>query len=357
MTKPSKPSTDRLLNLLYETTAKKVARDVPKIQQFLYSKPELLSSSTKLPTSSLDDLKNHDWSKSHFTKAIKDISKNVVKHKSNILKFKCPDSLLSFQDFYNLYPLKYDRQYSLPHSGQPFPFHVIKSRNPLNLLFDGHYYLIFQNYNQACVYWLETTNKVINGFEVNLQFVNSNANELKHMSSPFLDEKLNESSQASVLEQIKKDKSKVGEVPIKQLFKSSDSQSLILDEILKRDHQSSEFIDISIDPLFELISKFSNLNSRKRTVLVKNLPYNLLKYSLPKLLWNYDLLQIPDQSKCFTNIILDPTLQINLSLIRFENNENAVRFINNFHGKHWSYIQNSSHKEKKLYDPILCELI
>ena len=48
---------------------------------------------------------------------------------------------------------------------------------------------------------------------------------------------------------------------------------------------------------------------------------------------------------------------MNLTLIRFRDHDNATRFVRSFHGKKWQGSKSGLKEFKRLYEPILCEIV
>ncbi|ODV64826.1 hypothetical protein HYPBUDRAFT_154156 [Hyphopichia burtonii NRRL Y-1933] len=356
MSKLPKASSDRLLNLLYTATAKEVSNKVPIVTKHLYANQDRPESGEAAGNKSeFETLLQNPYNHKPMIQAMEDMAQIDSRSiKSTVLRFRCPSSLLTPNDFYYIYPINRERQYLLNGSlHQGLTFSVVKGRNPTTLMFNGSYYLIFPNYNQACIYWLETKLKYINGFNVNFEFVDITESSLKNLSSPFLKPSYISSSFAS-------DTLNPNITPIHKIFKESDYHSKVLEEIFKlrkHNYDPVKYTEKSIDPIFHQLNKFVLPKLRQKLVLVKNLPFNLSKYTLSKLLWNYDLEPLSNQSLCFTTIINDPLVQTRLTLIRFADSLNARRFVRNFHGRKWDNIQFAEKKERKVYDPILCELL
>lgn len=222
------------------------------------------------------------------------------------------------------------------------PFHVIKGRTPLQLQPIGSYYLIFPTHLHACIYYLETMGKVVNGFDLSLEFISMHGknSDLKYLSSPFLDDSMELQSTKSV----------------------SSSNDLAADDFVGSPTKSKLFHQLSSSPhhhenlpLAALLS-FASSDSRTNCVLVRNLPFGLSKHTLPKLLWDYELAPLNDPSKCIVEVSSDIASLVHVVLIRFANHTNAKRFVRNFHGRKWeSGVQSRS--EKKLYDPLFCEIL
>lgn len=351
--KLSKGASDRLLNLLYTTTSTEIATKVPIVSKFLYQQDQT-DPSSRVGGSILDGLMENEWKQKPIESAVGDLpSVSAVRKKSNILKFNCQNSFISYDDFYNIYPINRERRYYLSDElRKGLKFKAVKARDPTNLLHTGYYYLVFPNYKHACVYWLETMGKQINGVDLNFEFVSATANELKYMSSPLLDSSIND-----VLnnQKIRIEKT-VGNTPIQNIFKYSQNKTALINQIIALSNEKRDnYETLDLDPLYGPISDLVDTSNRVALVLVRNLPFGLSKHALPKLLWDYDLAPIPKISNCFTTIVSDPINQVHLNLIRFANRENAQRFVRNFHGRKWESVQ--SEKEKKLYEPILCEIV
>lgn len=351
--KLSKGASNRLLNLLYTTTSTEVATKVPIVSKYLYQQDEA-KSSEETKGSILDGLMENEWKQKPLEAAMEDLPNiETVRRKSNILKFNCQNSFIGYKDFYDIYPINRERKYYLSDElRKGIQFKVIKARNPVNLLHTGAYYLIFPNYKHACVYWMEAIGKQINGFHLNFEFVSATANELKYMTSPLLDNTIND-----VLHNqgIKLNKT-IGNTPIQNIFQYSANKASVIGQVMaleKVKHENYEFLEL--DPIYPPLLSLIDVNSRVSLVLVRNLPFGLSRHALPKLLWDYELAPLSKFSNCFTTILNDPINQVHLCLIRFANKENAKRFVRNFHGRKWESVQ--SEREKKIYNPILCEIV
>ncbi|KAK6459335.1 uncharacterized protein RJT20DRAFT_102130 [Scheffersomyces xylosifermentans] len=352
MSKLSKDASQRLMNLLYKTTTPDVAPKVASVTRFLYENS--VEQDSDKPTAYLDSIMENEWKQQDMAKAIKTVPKN--QKRSNILKFNCLNSFITKSDFTNIYPINRDRLYKLPSTLKDgLEFEVVKARNPLNLTFLNAYYLVFPNYCQACVYYKETHNKVINGYSLHMSFVESNVSEVKNMVSPFLSSDFKE-----IIPKMKgevQNETDLQNVQYRDIYRYTPNTSRSIAELLKqheREIYSTEDFEKSeyVDPSYEVLTKLINPAARASSVLVRNLPFGLSKHTLPRLLWNYDLnLKTP-----VTSIVQDPVKQINIQLIRFRNPTSASRFVQNFHGRKWDSIQHHR-QEKKLYDPILCEIV
>lgn len=360
MTKLPKKASDRLLNLLYTTTSHEVQSKVPYMSKVLYNLGQVqVTDKQEEHRSILDDLQANDWRQKPASEAVKDLAvlnKNFLP--TNVLKFKSANSFVQAWDFYNIFPINRERSYLLPSKlrKKGVEFEVVKARDPSTLLYNGSYYLIFPNHILASIYWLETQLKTINGMGVNFEFIKPTESELRYMSSPHLDTKLAGSSELHY-----KSHSILGNgqaVPIRNMFKTSVSKLALIEEIVSDSKSYEEnFQEIEeINPTFHLLKKFIDIESRLNTVLVRNLPFGLSKFALPKLLWDYDLAPLPRVSDCFSIIAKDPLMQISLLMIRFADQENARRFVRSFHGRLWpGGVQNK--QEMPMDQPLICEII
>lgn len=330
--KLSKGASDRLLNLLYATSLVEIANKTPLVAKFIHDLP--LPSSVdqpQPPRSILEDLTSNNWNRKPWSLVALDLPETpATQIRSNILKFKCKNNFISNDTFHNLYPIERERKYQLPTSlvkNGP-PFFAIKGRNPLDLQPVGVYYLVFQSFSLAAAYWLETAGKVVNGFDFKLEFMELTSKDLNQMSSPHISALYGEQVQTPLLEHPQQPK-------LQLLVKN-----------------------VEVSYPYSLLLDYSMFDARQSMVLVKNLPFGLSKHALPKILWDYNLATShgtgihPD---CITSVISDPVNQVSLTLIRFADRTNAIRFIRNFHGRKWESIQTK--KEKKLYEPILCEIL
>ncbi|RLV82790.1 hypothetical protein JA9_003846 [Meyerozyma sp. JA9] len=349
--KIDKKASDRLLNLLYTTTSKEVATKVPIVTKVLYQQDSEPQKSV------LDSLAENEWRQKPIEQAVAELPRGpLTKNRSNILKFTCPNSFISQHDFYNLFPINRERRYNLVGDlrRNGLPFSAIKGRNPLSLLHSGSYYLLFESHKHACVYWMETRDKVVNGFDMKLEFVLPKESELKYMSSPFLDPGIN-----SVLNNKPLVYESVPKTPVSTIFSSSKEKSKLLGEIKETsstiDRDSEDYRLSDVDPTHKPLFRFLDPKTRHSSVLVRNLPMDLSPHALPKLLWDYDLAKSSSVNDCFTTIRLDPVNQVHLTLIRFADQHNAHRFVRNYHGKRWRSVSASSNKQ--FHSPILCEVL
>lgn len=339
MKPPSTAVSDRLLTLLYKKAAPQIATKVPIVSKVLY---DLDPNETH--GSALDNLLERQWEQKPMEDAVQDAKKTLGDLPlTNILRFACKNAYVGGDDLRNIFPINRERNYYLDKKlRKGFKFLVVKARNPVNLLFTGAYYLVFPNLNQASVYYLETKGKLINGFDLKLEFVQPVDKHLRRMSSPYLES--NNKSQVSY--------EKAAMAPLLEIFTAS--QSHILQQLLRLD-DGTAYMGEDEAPSYPLLSSFMATSKRYRLVLVKNLPYGLSSHTIPNLLWDYDIDNPDDPLASITELFSDPTIQVHLTLIRFANEASARRFVRNYHGRRWDNIQ--SRKEKAVYSPILCEIV
>lgn len=373
-----------LLGLLATSTSKAVGLTVPRIAQHLYGGPlELVSL--------LDGLMENDWKQRPAVEAMADVPAG---EKSVVLRATTPDSLLTRADFHFMYPVKRDRVYKVDG---PLQFTVVKRRGA-NMVFGGAYYLVFRNYRDACVYWMETRGKRLNGGGMAMEFVgmdevvggllstlnevksaneanivqNSTLNTLNEVKSASEKSFVQSATEASVVQNTQNSNSTListlnaSDVPstapgdqVGSLNTPTTKDGLAASIINYRSQNPSYSPEsyTTTDPHYNLLNQLINNRLRQRLVLVKNLPVNLSHFSLMKLLWNYDFPSDKDHRQWFTSIAQDARRQTTLTLIEFADSKNANRFVRNFHGKPWDSMYNSTKKEIKLYGPVLCEVI
>lgn len=327
----SKGASDRLLNLLYKKTIPEIATKVPKVSKVLYELGEEVHKSV------LDDLLERQWEQKPMESAVEDVKAQYPSDSySNILRFSCKNAYVGRKDLHNIFPINRERNYSL-HDGlrKGLQFEVVKSRNPANLLFTGSYNLVFPNFNQACIYLLETKGKVINGFDLNLEFISPTESQLKRMTSPHLErgDSIN--------------------VPDNEKLEGSTNKSTILHRLDELAKDRTRYIGTTEDPIYPLLLSLMNTSSRYCLVLVKNLPFGLSRHTLPNLLWDYEFENQNNPQLSVTEIVADAASQVNLTLVKFANEASANRFVRNYHGRKWEPVR----KEKALYAPILCEIV
>lgn len=343
MPKLSAQASNRLLGLLHDGASKVVASRIPVVSKVLYE------SSVENTQSALDGLLENQWRFKPVLEAVKDVPASLKP--SNVLRWRTPTTLVTAQDLHNCFPLLRERKYWLPHKlAFGVPFYVVKSRSPVTLLPTGSYYLVFPNYNLACVYWLETRGKSLNGLDLDLEFVGMRPDHLKYMLSPWLDPHASPVSDPGLA---------VGKAPLRVLFEASKLKSQWLDQIAhitsNTAYRPQDYLDKAHDPLYGPLLQLIDVKGRNCTVLVRNLPFNLSKHTLPKLLWDYDFPSNIARSACFKRVVSDPYKQASLMLIRFADPDNAERFVRNFHGRRWEILQLD--REKAFYEPLLCEVV
>lgn len=308
MSKPSTEATKKLMNLLYSSTAsqisstKSIISDVttPTISRMLYNDQE-----STVPT--LDKI----------TSKLKMPAENAIlslwpEYKSNIVRFKCPNSYITKHDMWKLLPSERNCKYNLKLS----PFELIKSRNK-QLEFRNKYYLLFENQLNAAVYIKETEGKIINGIELNFEFMKLSESLLESMSHPKIS-----------------DFSKINEI-------------LQLEE-----NESIEISNTKIFDNYKFLKNWLNPN-RENYVIVRNWPYGLNEGTVYRLLWNYQLINIID-------VVSDIYNENRMVLLQFGNPKDSARFIRNYHGKKWDYLQGKSNRRPRetiFYQPLLCESI
>ncbi|KAL7665678.1 RRM domain-containing protein [[Candida] zeylanoides] len=338
--KLSKGASDRLLSLLYSATSVEVANKTPLVTKFIHDHqpqdrpPSSPRKITPTHRSILDDLMENDWNQKPLSQAEVDLPKLAsTQIKSNILKFKCKNNYISGDTFLNLYPIKRERKYQLPPDivNRGPALAAIKGRDPQDLHPLGLYYLIFKDFTQAAAYWLETLGKVTNGFDLHLEFTKLTSEDVSQISSPHLDMLAGIGVQQNngLGSRVEWARERVSDI------KTSDPSSPLVYEL-------------------EDILALSQYLIRKSTVLVKNLPFGLSKHALPKVLWDYQLRHL-DYSHSIRTVVNDPINQLHLKMISFADEQNARRFVRNFHGRKWDSVQTA--KEKMLYEPILCEVV
>lgn len=337
MSKLGADASKRLVQLLYKTTSTEIAPKLAYITKYLYEHQQ-----QQPQKSLLDDLTENQWKQKPL---IRVVDEKLLQPflKSNILKFKCHNGYINNDNFHNLFPINRERKYNIDGDNRKtgFEFYAIKSRNPVNLIFEGFYYLIFKNYIEAAVYYIETKNKLINGVNLHLEFIDVNESELKHMVSPYLGSDISNKMIPHLA------RTPTGKMLFPDFLKHTPKKLNLVNKILKLPKNDYNSLDQFNN--FQLLINLIELNSRKSCVLVKNLPFDMKKSTLLKLLWDYKLAE----KEPIIPLILDPSRETSLYLFRFQNVNCATRFMRNYHGKRWNTINH----EKKLYEPILCEII
>lgn len=292
-----------------------------------------------------------------MVQAVHDVNSSC---QSNIIRLRST-GYINVSDFHNIFPINRERNYLLPGILRDgLLFEMVKGRDPFTLEFDGTYFLVFENHVQACVYAKETELKVINGLRVRWEFVDMNKS-VRKMVTPWIDhihsnstEKRSLVSSHSLLaENISKSATlhqgqPIQSIPLSKIY-APDKLSII-QQITKLGN--GDFLSLDPHPSYPLLCKLIDSPQRLSCVLVHNLPFGLSKHTLPRLLWNYDLAV----RNAITTIASDILKERHVHLLRFQNPSSAIRFVRNFHGKKWDSMQHQN-EEKKLYDPITCEIL
>lgn len=338
--KPPKGSSQRLASLVKQAEGD-VSRKIPVVLRRLYElDPEE-------PTSSiLEEVWDNGPKQKNPLQAREDVSKVVPDApKSNILRFECRNAYIGRRDFYNIQAIPRERLYSYPAAlTKGLRFNVVKARNPANLLFNGAYYLMFQNHLQACLYYMETRDRVVNGFDLELEFVTPLEKHLSRIGSPILEE--------LILREYLKTLSL--RASFKDIFSKSEQKSRIIKELQQVEGFTDELV-AEPHPNYSLLESFAGIPSRYQLVLVRNLPFGFSTLTLSTLLWDYAFFDKVNLQNSWKDIICDPLTQTHLSLIHFGDEQSAMRFVRNYHGRRWDPI--SKNREKQLYQPVLCEIV
>ncbi|GEQ67085.1 hypothetical protein JCM33374_g748 [Metschnikowia sp. JCM 33374] len=345
MSKGLRNSHDRLLNLLYKKTAQQVKPRVPLVKRVLYEN----EPTVKPMKSALDDLMEYQWKRKPIEKAVEDIYQKIPHvQKSNVLRLSCKNAFVGRVDLANIFPVVAERRYRLKGPLEKgLDFHFIKARNPISLSFIAAYYLVFPNFNQACVYYLETLGKQINGLDLNLEFLNPTDNILKRISSPFLEN-------PSPIENFDYLSENYGNIPITEIFSKCPTQLKALELLSRSSRDRSNFLGSETDPFYNILGTYSGQRFRDRAVIVRNLPFGVTGPALENVLWDYQFENEDNPQASITNLYSNASTQITLALLKFKDSKNAKRFIRNYHGRKWEKVSNR--KEKSLYEPILCEI-
>lgn len=323
MSKPTTEATKKLMNLLYSSTtsqisaSKSIISDVttPKISRMLYNDQE--------PTTTIPSTSNIPMTFDNISSKLKIPSENALlslwpNFRSNILQFKCPNSYITKYDFWKLIPNERNCKYNLKLNPT---FEIIKKRNN-QLDFMNEYYLIFENQLNACVYIKETEGKLINGIKLNFEFIELNKKILESMNFKKISD-----------------------------FNKINGILNLNEKVVGVDEDDKDLMsNIKFDN-FEVLKNWLNVDKRENYVIVRNWPFGLNESSVFRLLWNYDLINIID-------VVSDVTNEKRTVLLEFNNFKDANRFIRNYHGRKWDYLQgksNKRHKETIFYQPLLCE--
>ncbi|CAK9441392.1 uncharacterized protein LODBEIA_P52600 [Lodderomyces beijingensis] len=322
--KPATETSKRLMNLLYDQTASKL--QLPEVMPQVYSKSSLYLDLDKDEDGSTSPSNGDDsWlefyhsSQSRKIPARDALLKCSPKFQSNIMSFQCPNSYITKNDFQNMLPRKRYQTYNLNPVDD---FEVIKKRDDNMLSFQNEYLFIFKNQLSACVYQLETQNKLLNGMPMNLNF-----EPIEVITRHLLPKKLQQQP----------------------------NHSRLVDEII--------FLNSSIVPLDRLEEQFSNydllmdmlrLPEQRRSLLVHNWPFGVKLSTIKQYFRNFGLDPVHPRTVIESNI----ARETNIILLHFNKETDALRFMRNFHGRDWSMLQEfSSTREKVFYQPLLCETL
>lgn len=336
---------EKLVSLLHKTVEKKTAPHVPLVTRKLYE----LDPSQPVE-SVLDDLIGEKGFRQRSSAAAPaDVHRKLpTLPRSNILRFSCRNGYIGPSDFFNLQPIPRERIYSYkPPLHRGVNFSMVKARHPLTLLFSGAYYLLFPNHFHACCYYMETSDRVVNGYPLTLEFVNPTPNHLKLMGSPLLEPGSNYLARGRFSHTTDTSSN------IDSIYAVSPEKSALFSYLLSLTFPDPDTLTLDPHPSHDSLKRFCNSTSRSRSVLVRNLPFGLSRDSLCHLLWDYNFHSPHDPSASWSDIICDPYTQTHLSVIHFGDQESARRFVRNYHGRRWEKLSN----EKLLYQPILCELL
>ncbi|CAN3368159.1 hypothetical protein DICA3_F21396 [Diutina catenulata] len=332
MNLPKRPN-DKLLSLLYSAASVEVAPKVPMVQSYLYQ------DATQAPSGSvLDSLMEKDWTQKP---AVDILSHRWVKEQSvmsNVLKYPCFNQFISEKDFVNIFPANRERAYRVPGpTKQGLAVTSIKSRNPLTLVFQDAYYLVFKNTVEAALYAVETRGRALNGISLNLQMVEPNMDMISHCFSPFLFKNQRQPAKVAQLEKFPS----TGEI-FRGMAKRKNQANKA--ETLTQGHES-----LNMHPNFAFIRQLANPELRQRSVMVRHMPFGLSKHTIPRMLWDYELESVQ-------TLVEDIVRASHIQLFIFKSSSHAQRFVRNWHGKHWEMMQHHR-QEKKFHSPILCEII
>lgn len=340
--KPPKGNSELLASLVKKAEAD-VSLKVPVVMRRLYELDPNEST-----TSILEELINNGPKQKNILRSREDVRALAPQApKLNILRFECKNAYIGRRDFFNIQPVARERLYAYV---QPLTkglrFDVVKARDPLSLLFTGAYYLIFPNHLQACLYYMETRDRLINGFDVNLEFVSPVQKHLSRMGSPLLEP-------SNLLETLLSLTSAV-KTSFENVFGKSTEKSLILEKLKELQDAKDDSI-VEPHPNYKLLQRFLNIPSRYQLVLVKNLPFGVNNQIISSLLWDYRFLDVTKPEHSWRDIVVDPATQTHLTLIKFGDEQSAFRFVRNHHGRKWEPL--NKEREKQLYQPVLCEIL
>ncbi|OWB85332.1 hypothetical protein B5S33_g3996 [[Candida] boidinii] len=226
--------------------------------------------------------------------------KKSINSNSNILKLNYNNHFLLKSDFEKLLPDLNSRQYKVKDlQNKNLITELIKGRYASNLKPNGSYYLVFNNFEDAAVYYHETKGKKINGKQISFEFISSINNELKYMYFPILpDLRISKYIDKNLVENW------FTNDLIKSLNKNETNSALItiskhLWEDYKQSSRNNENLDSINGNLNEKkTDKFKNLPiiERTNTVILNNIPENFKSNDIAEWLWEYDLYPIEELS-------------------------------------------------------------
>lgn len=326
MTKISEEASNKLISLLYSRAAHKVSPKVQRARQILYGEANTGKSSNTSRVQSIDE----DHAQTLLGSGLMTLQPQEEalfsvwpKIQSNILKFYCPNSYITREDFIRVYPPPRQQRYepivseSLTESKLMFDFQVVKERNAFDLAFGNAYYLIFPTQLAACVYMKETEYKMLNGFHLKFEFAPINTTTLNKIAPELL-------------------------------YSGDEDYAMAIQKCV--DMEVKPHVGVQFDN-YDVLKELIDYEKRQRTVLVENLPFGLKMSALMRLLWNYRLDYEP-LNEVYRNIKMDRSVH----LLRFTTRTEALHFVNNFHGKRWDILQ-FREKETPLNYPLSCEIL
>lgn len=260
---------------------------------------------------------------------------------SNILKLNYNNQFLLKSDFEKLLPDLNSRKYKINNfKNKNLITELIKGRYASNLKPNGSYYLIFNNTEDAAVYYHETKGKKINGKQISFEFISSLNNEFKYMYFPILpDLRISKYIDKNLVENW------FTNDLIKSLNKNETNSALItISKQLWEDYKNSnklinkEKINL-IEKNDKKIDKFKNLPiiERTNTVILNNIPDNFKSNDISEWLWEYDLYPIEELS--IRKIINSSNNSSNINKLNtwcliFNNELEARRFILQYDNRH-----------------------
>ncbi|KAI5958558.1 hypothetical protein KGF57_002403 [Candida theae] len=310
----------KLMNILYKETAPKLqtSQAIPQISRQLYESESDLDST---------DLFQFHSSTRRKLPAADALRLGNVSIPSNILSFKCPLSFITKHDFQNLLPSEHKLTYSL---NPKYNFEVVKKRVGKLLQFQNEYLLIFKSHLNAKIYELETGGKWINGIQYATQYQHP-IDVIDKLVPP----KLQSANHQSLIDQIK-------------------SKATAQEALPSSTPVSSPLYDES----FPLLSQLIDAPNRTKSIIVHNWPFGLKEDLAIESLWNYNLSTDDDGVPPIQYIHSNIMQGINIIKMNFRTEQDALRFIRNFHGTKWLKLQNFRKVEEKVsHLPLLCETL